>query len=209
LTECQGGLYKKLRAYSTKPNDIWSLGVILINLVCGRNPWKQANADDETFNAYLRNPDFLMSILPISKQLNTLLKQIFCVDPSKRINIQELRSHFLSCEYYTCQEEKAAKPISVQRKFMPQTCTQSPSFQSAVLQYAYGFVDTYESDDDDLFPGSSGSISSSGSSLSWSSLENDFDCHLKTTFVKQDRCPPPSLSSAVTFDLSEEQALRI
>lgn len=181
----------------------------MINLVCGRNPWKQANADDETFNAYLRNPDFLMSILPISKQLNTLLKQIFCVDPSKRINIQELRSHFLSCEYYTYQEEKVVKPTSVQKKIMPQTCTQSPSFQSAVLQYAYGFDDTYESDDDDLFPGSCESVSSSGSSLSWSSLENDFDCHLKTTFVKQDRCPPPSLASAVTFDLSEEQAVRI
>ncbi|CAG8622049.1 2769_t:CDS:2, partial [Acaulospora morrowiae] len=30
--ECQGGLYKRVRGYATAPNDVWSLGVILINL---------------------------------------------------------------------------------------------------------------------------------------------------------------------------------
>ncbi|GAB5592256.1 Serine/threonine protein kinase [Umbelopsis nana] len=200
--ECQGGLFKKLRAYSTKPNDIWSLGVILINLVCGRNPWKQANEDDETFNAYLRNPDFLMSILPISKQLNTLLKRIFCVDPSRRIDIQELRSQFLSCDYYTCHEEKTTKPISPKK--LPQICTQSLSFQSAVLEYAYGFDDCESQDD--LFPGSCKSVSSSGSSLSWSSLEHDSDHRLTTAFLKQEPCPR-RLAPAVTFSLTEDQTV--
>lgn len=143
-----------------------------------------------------------MSILPISKQLNTLLKRIFSVDPSRRIDIQELRSQFLSCDYYTCHEEKTAKPISPKK--LPQICTQSLSFQSAVLEYAYGFDDCES--EDDLFPGSCKSVSSSGSSLSWSSLEHDSDHRLTTAFLKQEPCPR-RLAPAVTFSLTEDQTV--
>ncbi|KAG2182996.1 hypothetical protein INT44_005977 [Umbelopsis vinacea] len=198
--ECQGGLYKKLRAYATKPNDIWSLGVILINLVCGRNPWKQANVEDETFNAYLRNPDFLMSILPISNQMNTLLKRIFNVDPSKRLDIQELRSHFLSCQFYTYQEESMAKATLLPSKPAPIPCAHSPSFQSTMLDYVSGFED-YDSEDDMLFPGSCTSNSTSASSLSWSSLETHTPCYLNPTFIKQERY------SATSVDLADDQVV--
>ena len=62
-----------------------------MNLTCGRNPWKQACPTDETFRAYLSNPDFLRSILPISKQCNELLKGIFALNPATRIGIKELK----------------------------------------------------------------------------------------------------------------------
>lgn len=90
--ECQGGLFQRLGSYSTLYNDIWSLGVILVNLTCGRNPWKQACPSDETFNAYLSDADFLPSILPISKQCNELLKRIFTMNPASRISIKELKA---------------------------------------------------------------------------------------------------------------------
>lgn len=169
----------------------------MINLVAGRNPWKQANTEDETFNAYLRNPDFLMSILPISNQINTLLKRIFCVDPSKRIDIQELRSHFLSCQYYTCREESMAKSTRLSSKPAPIPCAHSSSFQSTMLDYVSGFED-YDSEDDMLFPGSCTSNSTSASSISWSSLENT-PCYLNPTFIKQARY------SAVSVDLTDDQ----
>ncbi|KAH9444250.1 hypothetical protein Pst134EA_032450 [Puccinia striiformis f. sp. tritici] len=89
--ECQGGLFERLGAYSTLHNDIWSLGVILVNLTCGRNPWKQACPSDETFRAYLANPDFLRSILPISEGCNSILKRIFSLNPVARISLDELK----------------------------------------------------------------------------------------------------------------------
>ena len=66
--------------------------ISLVNLTCGRNPWKQACPSDETFRAYLSNPDFLRCILPISKQCNDLLKRIFALNPASRISIKELKA---------------------------------------------------------------------------------------------------------------------
>ncbi|CDS09637.1 hypothetical protein LRAMOSA10997 [Lichtheimia ramosa] len=101
--ECQGDLRKKKHrvGYATAPNDVWSLGVILINLTTGRNPWRQASLTDETFCAYLSDPDFLLQILPISRELNQILKRIFCVDPLRRISLDELYERIKRCKHFT------------------------------------------------------------------------------------------------------------
>ncbi|CAJ0854885.1 13415_t:CDS:2 [Entrophospora sp. SA101] len=102
--ECQGGLYKRVRGYKTAPNDVWSLGVILINLTCGRNPWKQACLRDETFSVFLRDPDFLKTILPLTNELNGILKEIFSLDPDRRISLDDLRDRVLACRKFTTSE---------------------------------------------------------------------------------------------------------
>ena len=62
--ECLGDWDSHLRPearrsqYPTRPGDVWSLGIILVNLVCGRNPWRIAAPTDESFNAYLADPHF-------------------------------------------------------------------------------------------------------------------------------------------------------
>ncbi|KAF8760163.1 tRNA pseudouridine synthase D [Rhizoctonia solani] len=52
LIECIG--FPKIRAYSTVHNDIWALGVILVNLTTGRNPWKRAELQDEGFGLFMK-----------------------------------------------------------------------------------------------------------------------------------------------------------
>lgn len=104
--ECQGGLFQRLGSYSTSHNDVWSLGVILVNLVCGRNPWKQACPSDETFRAYLGNPDFLRSILPISQHTNSILKRVFALNPAGRIGLAELREEILRVDKFAMSEEE-------------------------------------------------------------------------------------------------------
>ncbi|QDS75270.1 hypothetical protein FKW77_000912 [Venturia effusa] len=95
--ECQQAAPKPFSSYASAPNDVWSLGVILVNLTCGRNPWKRACYEDSTFRAYMKDRDFLKSILPLTSELNAILSRIFEVDPSKRVTIPELREMILSC----------------------------------------------------------------------------------------------------------------
>ncbi|CAO3578969.1 unnamed protein product [Absidia cylindrospora] len=111
--ECQSGLIrdnKKIKGYGTQQNDVWSLGVILINLVTGRNPWRQAHMDDTTFAAYTRQPDqFFPNILPtISAELDDILQRIFCLDPAHRISLPELKWRIMECGSFLCDQPNMA-----------------------------------------------------------------------------------------------------
>lgn len=104
--ECQSSPPRQTQCYASGPNDIWSLGIMLVNLTCGRNPWKRASvSSDETFRAFVRDPDFLASILPLSDELNYILRRIFQLDPSRRISLPELRHLVLNCHAFTREEE--------------------------------------------------------------------------------------------------------
>ena len=97
LLECQQTSPKPYECYSSEANDVWSLGVILVNLTCGRNPWKRASLEDSTFRAYMRDQNFLQSILPISDDLNCILKRIFEVDSRRRVTLDVLRNMIVYC----------------------------------------------------------------------------------------------------------------
>ena len=100
-TECQQSNPKPFSCYASAPNDIWSLGVVLVNLTCGRNPWKRASMEDSTFRAYVRDRNFLKTILPISDSLNCILQRIFEVDPRRRISLEELRDAIQHCPAFS------------------------------------------------------------------------------------------------------------
>lgn len=87
--------------YASGPNDVWSLGIILVNLTCGRNPWKRAAENDSTYRAFKKDPSFLQSILPISPELNAILARIFETDPTNRITIPELEKLVFFCPRFT------------------------------------------------------------------------------------------------------------
>ncbi|KAI5838650.1 kinase-like domain-containing protein [Morchella snyderi] len=99
--ECQQSSPRSSSCYESAPNDIWSLGVILVNLTCGRNPWKRASLSDSTFRAYLKDPRMLRTILPLSSELDAILCLIFEINPQKRISIQDLRYRIMSCHRFT------------------------------------------------------------------------------------------------------------
>ncbi|KAJ9619120.1 uncharacterized protein PV06_02281 [Exophiala oligosperma] len=116
--ECQQTPSRPYARYAAAPNDVWSLGVILVNLTCGRNPWKKASPEDSTFRAFLQDPKFLSSILPISVELNVILRRIFECEPHKRVSLQELRELIINCprltinSYNTLPPSPAASPYA-------------------------------------------------------------------------------------------------
>ncbi|KAI9738067.1 MAG: hypothetical protein M1818_005495 [Claussenomyces sp. TS43310] len=111
--ECQDQSAKK-PFYACAPNDIWSLGVILVNLTCGRNPWRVASAKDSTFRAFVGDRNFLKSILPLSDELNEILGMIFELDPSKRITLDQLRYRIMACQSFNKEQQVAAVTIAAE-----------------------------------------------------------------------------------------------
>jgi serine/threonine protein kinase len=76
--------------YCTSAADIWSLGVIFLNLCFGRNPWKRASAEDPAFLEYIFNPCLLAEMFPLSEHGHHLVTRMLCINPNKRINLKEL-----------------------------------------------------------------------------------------------------------------------
>ncbi|POS84557.1 hypothetical protein EPUL_004150, partial [Erysiphe pulchra] len=83
------------------PNDIWSLGVVLLNLICGQNPWKQASLEDSTYRAFSANPGFLQTILPLSDELNEIIQRVFESNPHYRVDIFSLKTMIHNCKKFT------------------------------------------------------------------------------------------------------------
>ncbi|TYJ55117.1 hypothetical protein B9479_004152 [Cryptococcus floricola] len=104
--ECLGDWFPDRKTYPTRSGDIWSLGVILVNLVAGRNPWRIASPTDESFNSYLSDPNFLRRILPVSRDCLYILNQIFAINPEERISLAELRKLVVEIKTFTMDQEE-------------------------------------------------------------------------------------------------------
>ncbi|CCD24175.1 putative serine/threonine protein kinase VHS1 NDAI_0C05160 [Naumovozyma dairenensis CBS 421] len=81
--------------------DIWSLGIILINLVCIRNPWLKAHQlEDTTFHYFVKDSNVLKKILPISDDLYELLLKMFELNPYHRIVLDELMVEMANIKHF-------------------------------------------------------------------------------------------------------------
>jgi len=86
----------------TNSGDVWSLGILLINLICIRNPWLKAHqTEDKTFYHFVKEPKVLQKILPLSDDLYKLLVKVLQINPYKRISVDELMMEVRSIKSFT------------------------------------------------------------------------------------------------------------
>ncbi|KAF8922724.1 kinase-like domain-containing protein [Mucidula mucida] len=88
--------------YLPKYNDIWSMGIILINLVTDSYPWDSAQSTDPLFEEYLNNPDFITENTPIemSSECSKLVTDILRLDPFQRVSLAQMRSAIESMDTF-------------------------------------------------------------------------------------------------------------
>lgn len=91
--------------------------MILINLTCGRNPWKKAAIEDSTFREFLKDPGFLRTILPLSPELDSILRLVFECDPQRRISVQRLRDLIVACPRLTTSSNITPPPTPPPQTF--------------------------------------------------------------------------------------------
>lgn len=80
--------------------DIWSLGVILFNMVAGRYPWEEARLTDRDYMAFMTKEDYLLRTSPISESLNMLLDRMWHPIPLRRMPIPDIREAILEMESF-------------------------------------------------------------------------------------------------------------
>lgn len=97
------------KAYSTRFADIWALGVILINMITGRQPWAIASPDDCCFSRWLEEPDYLKRMLPISDGANAIIQRMFQFEPTDRISLSDLRRAIAELETFFLPPEEVVK----------------------------------------------------------------------------------------------------
>lgn len=102
---------------------------MLVNLTCGRNPWKRASFEDSTFRAFMKDPKFLRTILPISLELDALLQRIFEFNPAKRATIPEIRELVLRCSTFTATKSAVSSPLPSPH-FSPVDYTRDAAFNA-------------------------------------------------------------------------------
>lgn len=76
--------------YWTKLNDVWALGVVLINLITGRNPWAIASASDSTYAAFIsHDKDILSREFSLSHDTAAIIRGVFESDEDCRLSLKE------------------------------------------------------------------------------------------------------------------------
>jgi hypothetical protein len=83
--------------------------MILVNMTTGRSPWRAAICSDDCFAAYLHDPDFLRSMLPLSKPACALIRRILVLNPLARIGLDELRAEVLSIDTFFMSKSELKK----------------------------------------------------------------------------------------------------
>ncbi|KAJ3192487.1 hypothetical protein HK101_006403 [Irineochytrium annulatum] len=79
--------------YAPAANDVWALGVILLNLLFGKNPWFEAFPTDAIFSAFSgQNPNVLRQQFDLSPHFDSVLRRAFDLDPRRRCTISDLKA---------------------------------------------------------------------------------------------------------------------
>ena len=80
-------------------NDIWALGVILLNMITRQNPWSEATLSDAEFCQFVMDPDFFAEF-PMSEGARAIIQEMLQLHPEKRISLRALRQAILSLDTF-------------------------------------------------------------------------------------------------------------
>lgn len=100
------------KSYKCAPNDIWALGVVLVNLT-GNWLWNNPTNKDELYLTYVCNKrGALQNRFPVSDELLDILVRVLEPNPKKRIGISELRNCVSQCSTFFRSVQPSPEPIT-------------------------------------------------------------------------------------------------
>ncbi|KAL0090072.1 kinase-like domain-containing protein [Phycomyces blakesleeanus] len=125
--------------YDAAASDCWSLGILLIALMFGRNPWEEATTMDPSYAEYIRDPLMLAHLFPtLSNGCLDFLISVLDVRPQDRPSVSAMRAAFMALENLFEEEEfdDDLAPITIPTALK----TQKASFDSAIFSGGAGYA---------------------------------------------------------------------
>jgi serine/threonine protein kinase len=154
--ECLGKELKSEQSrYSTRHSDIWSLGIIIINIITGLAMWRSANSTDEGFENYIRNPDTIRFTHPISHGVANIMKRIFIINPLARITLVELREEIVKLDtFFMSEQDLLRAPLSVREAAVNYSASSFPYSDTLCPcdHETYGVIEDEVPEEQYLFP---------------------------------------------------------
>ncbi|ANZ75627.1 BA75_03041T0 [Komagataella pastoris] len=93
------------QTYDAEKADVWSIGICLLNIVFGKNPFQRANGSDKMFLHFASNRETLFDIFPsMSFDLFGVLRHSLTLDPNNR-DLYNMKQELLKLKSLTIEEE--------------------------------------------------------------------------------------------------------
>ncbi|KAI9485672.1 MAG: kinase-like domain-containing protein [Benjaminiella poitrasii] len=92
---------KEVVPYDAAASDSWSLGILLLALMFGRNPWQEASLADAAFVEFKKRPFMLKDQLfpELSTATYRLLSSVLALNGSDRPSVSEFKEQFLAIKH--------------------------------------------------------------------------------------------------------------
>lgn len=128
--------------YDAAASDIWSLGILLLALLFGRNPWQEATEMDIAFTEFKKDPMSLLQLFPdLSPECMQFLQKVLAIDPKQRVSISEMKTLFSELNNLTIdqqeddEDEIISSPVDIH---IVQHKTNKASYDSAIFSQEDG-----------------------------------------------------------------------
>ncbi|ORZ19829.1 kinase-like domain-containing protein [Absidia repens] len=130
----------ELVPYDAAASDIWSLGILLLAFLFGRNPWQEATSMDPSFTEFKRDPSVLKTHLfpELSTSCTQFLHGILAMHGTDRPSIDQMKEQFLQLDSLLAssdgddlkQDDYARIPMDIPSMHKP---TEKTTFDSAIF----------------------------------------------------------------------------
>lgn len=137
--------------YDAAASDVWSVGILLLAFLFGRNPWQEATAADPSFAEFQRDPSVLKDqLFPLlSPSCARFLQGILALRGEDRPSIDQVKEQFLQLDLLVlppddhldddaswCLDQDDYSRIPVDIPNLSKSANKKASFDSAIFSAA-------------------------------------------------------------------------
>ncbi|KAG2225236.1 hypothetical protein INT45_001459 [Circinella minor] len=173
--------------YDAAMSDVWSLGILLLALLFGRNPWQEATSMDPAFAEFKHNPAMLKNQLfeQMSVPCFNFITSCLSLNAADRPSVEEMKSQFMAIgsliEDSPQPIEQNPMDIPISTKPTDRASIDSAIFSASVAPAGASWSDMVE--EDEMFDSSSCGYNSPSPPCSLEAVDEDDDTDM---FVHSD-----------------------